>query len=105
MLFVYRLVSINQKIKIKIKLIGKPIVDNDRDRILEYLGDHGIQAYIGYVPLHSSSFAINNQLNQVLENTDYVSERVIRLHIHTNLSIDDIKYVCKKLNDFYYKSS
>ena len=81
------------------------IVDKDRDRLLEYLGDHGIQAYIGYVPLHSSTFSINNQFNRVLEDTDYISERVIRLPIHTNLSIDDIKYVCKKLNDFYYENS
>ena len=80
------------------------IVDEYRDEIIKFLGESGIQAYIGYVPLHSSSFAIKNKFNQVLEDTDYISERVIRLPLHTNLSIDDIKFVCKKLNTFFYEN-
>ena len=69
--------------------------------MLKYLIENGIQAYIGYVPLHSSIFSKNKGLYEDLEVTDFVGERILRLPLHTNLKSKDIDYICKNIKNYY----
>ena len=77
------------------------IIQNNRDNLIKYLIENGIQAYIGYVPLHSSIFSKNKGLYEDLEVTDFVGERILRLPLHTNLKPKDIDYICKNIKNYY----
>lgn len=77
------------------------IVNNEREALIDYLKKNNIQSYIGYVPLHSSSFGRSNNLYKNLKITDFVGERVLRLPMHTNLKIKDVDYVCNTIKKFY----
>ena len=77
------------------------IIDKNRDDLLDYLYQKGIQSYIGYVPLHSSSYSKKNNFYKKLEITDYISERILRLPLHTNLKIKDIDYICESFKSFF----
>lgn len=70
-----------------------------RKKLLEYLYSNGIQSYIGYVPLHSSSYG-KKISNVKLPNTDYFGNNLIRLPIHTEMDIKDAKKVCKTIISF-----
>ena len=56
------------------------IIDENRDDLINHLHQKGIQSYIGYVPLHSSTYSKNNNFYKNLETTDYISERVLSFH-------------------------
>tara|TARA_B100000900_G_scaffold380977_1_gene367082 strand:- start:1168 stop:1869 length:702 start_codon:yes stop_codon:yes gene_type:complete len=77
------------------------IIQNNRDDLIQHLIENGIQAYIGYVPLHSSSFSKNNEMYEELKVTDFVGDRILRLPLHTNLKLEDIDYICKILKNYY----
>ena len=77
------------------------IIDENRDDLINHLQQKGIQSYIGYVPLHSSTYSKNNNFYKNLETTDYIAERVLRLPLHTNLKIKDIDYISKSLKSFF----
>lgn len=70
-----------------------------RKKLLEYLYSKGIQAYIGYIPLHSSSYGKKISTAE-LPNTDYFGNSLIRLPIHTKMDIKDAKKVCKTIISF-----
>ena len=69
--------------------------------MIQHLIENGIQAYIGYVPLHSSSFSKNNEMYEELKVTDFVGDRILRLPLHTHLKLEDIDYICKILKNYY----
>jgi len=77
---------------------------NERVNFLKYLSKFNIHAFIGYVPLHKSPAGkkyIKN--NFKLINTDRLEKKIIRLPLHTELTIDDIDFVCKKIKLFFKK--
>lgn len=60
---------------------------------------HGITAFIGYVPLHSSPVARKyHWFTKKLDNTDIVAERLIRLPIHQNMDVNQAQMVIHGLN-------
>jgi len=77
------------------------LVNENRDLLIEYLFKNGVQAYIGYVPLHTSIFSKRNNYFKDLPVTEYVSERVIRLPLHTNLKVKEIIKICNLIKDFF----
>ncbi len=66
-----------------------------------YLLSKKIDAYIGYVPLHSSKMGLSlcNKKNK-LEITESVSKKVLRLPMNVNLNTKDIDRVCKEIEKF-----
>ena len=79
------------------------IINSDRDALKNYLNDNKIPCGVYYpVPLHkqkayakanvdSSSFSVTNQL----------VKEVISLPMHSELSIDQIEYICDKIVCFF----
>ena len=66
------------------------------------MSKNGIQTYIGYENLHSSYFGKKNGLDGKLPITDKLSPNlVIQYHVHTGLKIEDVKYVCKKIREYF----
>ena len=59
-----------------------------------------IHSYIGYVPLHSSPMgrSLNEEVIS-LPVTDLISENILRLPLHCNMSISDVRKVCKCIKE------
>ena len=77
------------------------ILKNNRDNFIEFMSKNGIQTYIGYENLHSSYFGKKNGLDSKLPITDKLSPNLVRLPLHTGLKIEDVKYVCKKIREYF----
>ena len=77
------------------------ILKNNRANFIEFMSKNGIQTYIGYENLHSSYFGKKNGLDSKLPITDKLSPNLVRLPLHTGLKIEDVKYVCKKIREYF----
>ena len=75
------------------------------DALREYLLGIGIQAFIGYVPLHSSKMgqSLGNKPADLPVTEEY-AHRVLRLPFHCRLDNDDLDYVCDGINRFFQHS-
>ena len=73
-----------------------------RNDLLEYLSQHEVEALFHYTPLHQSKYYRQNFENVVLPNAERFGDRLIRLPLHIGMSIDDVDYVCDKLQSFHW---
>ena len=69
-------------------------------KLINFLKNKKIQAFIGYVPLHNSPFG-KKIFKKRLVNTELLANRVIRLPIHNNIKSKDIKYIEKNFKNFF----
>jgi len=63
------------------------------DELRVALKDAGIDAYIGYVPLHSSPYGKAHGFDRPLQETDRWAECVLRLPLHTAMTPADMERV------------
>jgi dTDP-4-amino-4,6-dideoxygalactose transaminase len=77
----------------------------DRDKLSEFLATKGIPSMIYYpIPAHKQKmFAAFNCENQNLPVTDWLTERVLSLPIHTELEEEQLKYICSAIQEFIKK--
>ena len=77
----------------------------DRDGLVEYLGQQGIPAMIYYpVPAHKQKmFAFLNLPEVDLPVTDWLTQRVVSLPIHTELDQDQLEFITKHVLHFINK--
>ena len=75
------------------------------DLVRNTLLSDGIQAYIGYVPLHLSPFAVGskNCYCLPLPNTEDVSKRILRLPLHYQLTISEVDRICRIIKSCNFK--
>ncbi len=74
------------------------IINKNIEDFLDNLNtNHNIQAYVGYVPLHSSKYGKKLGLNNSLETTENIGEKVVRLPLHTELKISEVKKISKSV--------
>ena len=72
------------------------------ENYLRYLKKYNIQAFIGYIPLHKSKYGKRFlKSNSRLVVTDKIYNKIVRLPIHTNLSINDIQFISKKIKNYF----
>jgi dTDP-4-amino-4,6-dideoxygalactose transaminase len=70
------------------------------DRVRMHLVENDVAAYIGYVPLHSSPVGISlGYKAEDLPITEEFSQRILRLPLHNNLTLSDVKRVCALLEE------
>ena len=75
---------------------------DERNRLQTYLRGHGIGSAFHYVPLHSSPEGLKvGRFVSNDENTTKVFERLLRLPMYFNLSLEDINEVCIAIKEFY----
>jgi len=80
--------------------------EKTNNMLRQYLLENGIEAYIGYVPLHSSPMGKKlGYKNSDLSKTEEISKRIIRLPMHNNLSEKNVKKICMKISNFFNQSS
>lgn len=72
-------------------------------KFINYLKNQKIQAFIGYVPLHNSPYG-KKIFNKRLYNTEFFSNKIVRLPIHTNIKLKDIDYIEKIFLKFFEKN-
>ncbi|MDI3319929.1 DegT/DnrJ/EryC1/StrS family aminotransferase [Pinibacter soli] len=74
----------------------------DRDGLSKFLAEHKIPSMLYYpVPAHRQKmFAAFNSEATDLPTTDYLTERVISLPIHTEMDVDQLKYITDKVLAF-----
>lgn len=77
----------------------------DRDGLKDHLESKGIPAMIYYpVPAHKQKmFASFDVENMVLPVTDWLTERVISLPMHTELEEEQLNYICESVKEFVNK--
>jgi len=74
--------------------------EKECDYVREYLLDHKVSAYIGYVPLHSSPVGIKmGNSCEDLPITEEYSRRVLRLPLHNNMSVEDAENICSYIKE------
>ncbi len=70
----------------------------DRSRVLEQLKERGVHALFHYIPLHLSPAGRRfGRTYGSLENTEQISERLIRLPLWWGLTMEQVTYVGKTL--------
>ena len=78
---------------------------NSSFRLQKFLEKKNIYAYTWYFPLHSSLKGCDlTKKNFRLPVLDKIHKRILRLPIHYNLDINDIKTVCKYITLFFKKN-
>jgi len=73
-----------------------------RQKMIDYLNKNQIQAVFHYIPLHESNKCKKyNDFNGLDQFTSKESERLLRLPMYYDLSIEDVKYICKTIKGFF----
>lgn len=77
----------------------------DRDGLHQYLAEHDVPSMIYYpVPAHRQKmFETFGSADTVLELTDWLTERVISLPIHTEMEQDQLDHICATVKNFITK--
>jgi UDP-2-acetamido-2-deoxy-ribo-hexuluronate aminotransferase len=74
----------------------------DRDELNKFLAGHEVPSMIYYpVPAHRQQmFATSGGASFVLPVTDWLTQRVISLPMHTELDQDQLNFICSKVLEF-----
>ncbi|MGL5988346.1 dTDP-4-amino-4,6-dideoxygalactose transaminase [Cetobacterium sp.] len=76
----------------------------ERTLLIDYLKSNDILAVFHYIPLHTSDAGLKfSRFHGIDKYTTLESERLIRLPLYYNISSEDVKYVIKKVKEFYEK--
>ena len=78
------------------------ILNNRRDELAKYLSDLNIPFGIYYpIPLHKQKAYSDPRYNENdFSNTNLLSEQVLSLPMHSELELDQINFICEKINSF-----
>ncbi len=73
--------------------------DGSRDRIMQYLGDHGVEtrAYF-YPPVHEQTY-FSRFATRALPKTERLARRVITLPFYATLTDEQMNYMVEQLQD------
>ena len=74
---------------------------DERDKLIIYLKQHGINAVFHYLPLHSSLYYKDKHDGRELPNTQKFSDCIVRLPFYYGLKKSQITYIVDKVNEFY----
>jgi dTDP-4-amino-4,6-dideoxygalactose transaminase len=74
----------------------------DRNALISYLAEKEIPSMIYYpVPAHKQKmFSTFGSENTLLPVTDWLTERVLSLPIHTELEQNQLEYICGAVKEF-----
>jgi dTDP-4-amino-4,6-dideoxygalactose transaminase len=80
-------------------LLNSPDV---RAALWQYLRDQGIQSTTHYVPLHSAPAGVKyGRVSGSLKVTDDLANRMLRMPMYADLSVDDVNYVVNAVKTFF----
>lgn len=71
-----------------------------RDKLIQFLKNEGIESSSHYVPLHSSPLGKKlGWAKSELENTDWVSQSIVRIPIYPSLRKEELDYISDKIHE------
>lgn len=73
----------------------------ERDALIQFLKERGVNAVFHYQSLHSSSYFHDKHDGRPLPNSDIYSDRLLRLPFFYNLSNDQVYRVVEEITAFY----
>lgn len=74
----------------------------DRNRLISYLKDNGVQAVFHYIPLHSADAGVKyTRFHGSDEHTTIESERLLRLPMYYSLTLKDVDLICDTIKAYY----
>lgn len=74
----------------------------DRDELQKYLNSYNIKTAVHYpVPVHLQKAYSGRILKSDLKNTELIMSEILSLPIYSQLEIDDVNYICTKIEEFY----
>ena len=78
------------------------VLNNKRDGLAKYLLDSNIPFGIYYpIPLHRQKAYLNSRYREDdFSNTNLLCDQVISLPMHSELELDQINFICEKINSF-----
>lgn len=76
--------------------------EQERDLLSDYLKQFNIESLFHYIPLHTSKKGKEIARYSGGENTVKISQQILRLPLHQNISTDDVQYISSKINTFFY---
>ncbi len=74
---------------------------NVRKGLSSFLKEKGVESLFHYIPLHNSIMGKKNGKYLGGDNTAIVSDCLLRLPMHDQLSDKDIAFICKQINTFF----
>jgi dTDP-4-amino-4,6-dideoxygalactose transaminase len=75
--------------------------ENERNKLIEHLKKHSIQAVFHYQTLHDSSYYVDKHDGRQLPNAEKYSKCLLRLPLFFDLSLKDVDYISEKIIEFY----
>jgi dTDP-4-amino-4,6-dideoxygalactose transaminase len=92
----------NYKYKYNFHALVLILENANRENFLRYLKKNKINSVISYMPLHRSSAGKKFFGNKrKLKNTDHYVKQIARLPLHNSLTLNEVDFICKKINDFF----
>ena len=78
------------------------VLNNKRDGLAKYLLDSNVPFGIYYpIPLHRQKAYLNSRYREDdFSNTNLLCDQVISLPMHSELELDQINFICEKINSF-----
>ncbi len=74
------------------------ILKKKRDDLISYLKSKKISALFHYIPLHKSKYGKQNGIAKFsMKNTDWISNRLLRLPLHHRIKKKDINRICNEI--------
>lgn len=76
-----------------------------RDSLINYLKNRGVQSSFHYIPLHTSSYWLNKNPKVKIENAEYWHDSIVRLPIYNDLSYVDQKLIIELVIQFFQEQT
>ncbi|MFT4680702.1 MAG: dTDP-4-amino-4,6-dideoxygalactose transaminase [Flavobacteriales bacterium] len=74
---------------------------NERNLLIKFLSEHGVQAVFHYQPLHASSYYQNQHGDRKLKNASEYGDCLLRLPLFNTLSNSQVDYIIDHVMKFY----
>lgn len=73
----------------------------ERSALISHLKENGILSVFHYLSLHKSEFYQKNYEGPELINSDIYTDRLLRLPLYFDLSLEEVNYITDKIREFY----
>ncbi|MCU7835948.1 MAG: dTDP-4-amino-4,6-dideoxygalactose transaminase [gamma proteobacterium symbiont of Taylorina sp.] len=77
--------------------------NNERNQLIAYLSDRGVNSVFHYIPLHSSPEGkkISRIVEKSLPVTDKISECLLRIPVYYEITIEEQNYIISMIKEFF----
>lgn len=74
---------------------------DERSKLITHLKENEVHAVFHYLSLHKSEYYADKYEGLELNNANYFEDRLLRLPLFNELSLEQVDYVCEQIKNFY----